>query len=99
VLEGVTNARVARQSRAEPQERDHRRGGVTNERAYHIKHTMSKKLLSFGLDVHAQSIALALAEGGGGAARTYSSIAHDLHALEKAFAKLRKAHPGVVLRV
>ena len=51
----------------------------------HTKHTMSKKLLFLGLDVHAQSIAIALAEGGGAEARTYGSIANDLHALEKVF--------------
>jgi len=31
VLEGVAIARVTRQSRAEPPEREHRRSGVTNE--------------------------------------------------------------------
>jgi transposase len=65
----------------------------------HNKHTMKKQLLFVGLDVHAQNIAIALAEGGGGEARTYGSIANDLHALEKVFAKLRKAHPGAELRV
>ena len=63
------------------------------------KHTMNKALLFVGLDVHAQNIALALAEGGGGEARTYGTIANDLHALEKVFARLRKAHPGTELRV
>jgi transposase len=63
------------------------------------KHTMKKQLLFVGLDVHAQNIAIAVAEGGGGEARTYGSIPNDLHALEKVFAKLRKAHPGVELRV
>ena len=48
---------------------------------------------------HAQKIAIALAEWGGGEARTYGSIPNDLHALEKVFAKLRKAHPGAELRV
>ena len=62
------------------------------------KHTMTEKVLFLGLDVHAQSIAIALAEGGGAEGRTYGSIAHDLHALEKVFAKLRKARPGVELR-
>src|SRR6188768_3743558 len=65
----------------------------------HNKHTMKKELLFVGLDVHAQNIAIALAEGGGGEARTYGSIPNDLHALEKVFARLRKAHPGVELRV
>ena len=48
------------------------------------KHTMKKKLLFIGLDVHAQNIAIALADGGGGEARTYGSIPNDLHALPKA---------------
>jgi transposase len=65
----------------------------------HIKHTMKKKLLFVGLDVHAKNITVALAEGGGGEARLYGTIPNDLHALEKLFAKLRKAHPGAELRV
>jgi len=63
------------------------------------KHTMKKALLFVGLDVHAQNITLAVAEGDGTQARLYGTIAHDLHALEKVFAKLRNAHPGVELRV
>lgn len=65
----------------------------------HNKHTMKQELLFVGLDVHAQNITLALAEGGGGEARLHGTIAHDLHALEKVFARLRKAHPGAGLRV
>ena len=65
----------------------------------HIKHTMKKELLFVGLDVHAKSIAIAIAPGDGGEARLYGTIANDLHALEKVFAKLKKAHPGVELRV
>ena len=69
---------------------------------------MKKKLLFVGLDVHAKNITIALAEGGGGEARLYGTIPNDLHALEKVFAKLRKApidgaqglrHPGTELRV
>ncbi len=63
------------------------------------KHTMKQELLFLGLDVHAKNIAIALAEAGGGEARTYGSIPNDLHALEKVFAKLKKAHPGTALRV
>ena len=57
----------------------------------HNKHTMKKELLFLGLDVHAQNIAIAiaLAEGGGGEARTYGTIPNDLHALEKVFANLQ----------
>ena len=65
----------------------------------HNKHPMKKELLFLGLDVHAQNIALALAEGGGGEARSYGAIPNDLHALEKVFARLKKAHPGAELRV
>ena len=65
----------------------------------HNKHTMKNSLLFVGLDVHAQSITIGLAPGDGAPARLYGGIAHDLHALEKVFAKLRKAHPGVELRV
>jgi transposase len=63
------------------------------------KHTMPKELLFVGLDVHAKTITLALAEGGGGEARLYGGIANDLHALEKVFSRLKKAHPESELRV
>ena len=66
------------------------------------KHTMNKKLLFAGLDVHAKNITIALAEGGGdspGEARLYGTISNDLHALEKVFAKLKKAHPDAELRI
>jgi transposase len=62
------------------------------------KHTMKKPLLYLGLDVHAQSIVLALAERDG-EVRNYGSISNDLHALEKALTKVKKAHPGAELRV
>ena len=65
----------------------------------HNKHTMKKELLFVGLDVHAKTVTLALAEGGGGEARLYGAIANDLHALEKVFARLKKAHPEMELRV
>jgi transposase len=60
---------------------------------------MKKELLFIGLDVHAKNITIALAEGGGGEARLHGTIPNDLHALERVFAKLRKAHPGAELRV
>ena len=56
---------------------------------------MKKELLFVGLDVHAKNITIALAEGGGGEARIYGTFPNDLHALEKVFAKLKKAHPEV----
>ena len=65
----------------------------------HNKHTMNKELLFLGLDVHAKTITIALAEGGGGEARLHGTIPNDLHAVEKVFAQLKKAHPGVELRV
>ena len=65
----------------------------------HNKHTMKKELLFLGLDVHAKNITVALAEGGGGEARLHGTIPNDLHALEKVFTKLKKAHPGAELRV
>jgi len=56
------------------------------------KHTMKNSLLFVGLDVHAQNITIALASAGEGETRLYGTITHDLHALEKVFAKLGKAH-------
>ena len=65
----------------------------------HHKHTMKRELRFVGLDVHAKSLTLAFAEGGGGEARIYGTIPNDRHALEKVFTKLKKAHPEVELRV
>lgn len=86
-----------------PQLREHRlraraRGfGVTRNEANKQQAHM-KKLLFTGLDVHAKNITIALAESEG-EARLYGTIPNDLHALEKVFTKLKKAHPGVELRV
>ena len=57
----------------------------------HKKHTMKKELRFVGLDVHAKSLTLAFAEGGGGEARIYGTLPNDRHALEKVFTKLRSA--------
>ena len=86
-------------NRAEPPVREHRRSGVTNEgantqQAHHEK-TATLRRTRCPRAKHRHC----LAEGGGGEARTYGTIPHDLHALEKVFAKLRKAHPGTELRV
>ena len=60
---------------------------------------MKKHLRFIGLDVHAKNSTIAVAPGDGSAARLYGTITHDLHALEKVFARLKKAHPGAELRV
>ena len=60
---------------------------------------MSQELLYLGLDVHAQSISVALAEPGGAEVRQYGTLSSCLHSLEKALAKIKKAHPGRKLKV
>jgi hypothetical protein len=56
--------------------------------------------LYLGLDVHKDSITIALAhEGRQGEIRLFGTITNDLHALEKALARIRKAHPGAHLEV
>jgi transposase len=60
---------------------------------------MKTELLYLGLDVHSQSIAIALAEPHDGEVRSYGSISGDLHALEKTLSKIKKAHPGRKLKV
>jgi transposase len=50
--------------------------------------------LHLGLDVHKDSITIAVAEPGPkGEIRLFGTITNDLHALEKALARIRKAHP------
>lgn len=58
---------------------------------------MSQAILHIGLDVHAQTITIAIAEGTG-EARLYGTISSDLHSVDKFLAKLRKAHPQATLR-
>ena len=53
----------------------------------HNRQTMKKALWFLGLDVHAKSLTLALAEGGGGEARIYGTLPNDRHALEKVFTR------------
>jgi len=56
--------------------------------------------LYIGLDVHKDSITIAIAEEGRrGEIRLYGTITNDLHALERALARLRKAHPDARLEV
>ena len=59
---------------------------------------MSKNLLYVGLDVHAQTVAIALAEAGG-EVRNYGAVSSGLETLEKTMSRIRKVHPGCELRV
>ena len=59
-----------------------------------------KKELYLGLDVHKDSIVIALAASGrNGEVRLYGTLSNDLHALEKALRKIRQAHDGARLEV
>jgi transposase len=59
-----------------------------------------KNTLYLGLDVHKDSITMALAGAGrNGEVRLYGTISHDLQALEKALRKIRQAHGGAGLEV
>ena len=52
-----------------------------------------KKELYIGLDVHKDSITVALAQGGrDGKVRLYGTISNDLYVIEKLLTRLRKAH-------
>src|SRR5262245_9375297 len=62
------------------------------------KHTMSKNLLYLGLDVHAQTVVIAIAEAGG-EVRNYGTVSSDLEVLERVMRKIKNAHPGCELRV
>jgi transposase len=59
-----------------------------------------KNTLYLGLDVHKDSITIAIAVNGrNGEVRLYGTISNDLHALEKALTKIRQAHGGARLEV
>ena len=59
-----------------------------------------KNTLYLGLDVHKDSITIAIAVGGRkGEVRLYGTISNDLQAIEKALRKIRQAHGGARLEV
>jgi transposase len=63
-------------------------------------HTMPAITLHLGLDVHKDSITIAIADPGPkGEIRLFGTITNDLHALEKVLSRIRKAHPGAHLDV
>ena len=62
------------------------------------RHTMSKKLLYIGLDVHAQTVVIAIAEAGG-EVRNYGTVSSDLEVLERIMRRIKTAHPASELRV
>jgi transposase len=56
--------------------------------------------LYIGLDVHKDSITIAIAPAGRASEiRLFGTITNDLHALERALFRIRKAHPGSSLEV
>ncbi|MGH7969569.1 MAG: IS110 family transposase [Limisphaerales bacterium] len=56
--------------------------------------------LYLGLDVHKDSITIAVADPGPkGEIRIFGTITNDLQALEKALHRIRKAHPGAILEI
>jgi transposase len=56
--------------------------------------------LYIGLDVHKDSIVIAIAEPGrNGEIRNFGTITNDLQALEKAINRIRKAHPDAILEI
>ena len=63
-------------------------------------HTMKAIELYLGMDVHKDSITIAIAEPGSkGEIRLFGTITNDMHALEKVLIRIRKAHPGAHLEV
>ena len=61
---------------------------------------MQKITLYIGLDVHKDSITIAIAEPGPkGEIRLFGTITNDMHALEKALIRIRKAHPNAQLEL
>src|SRR6516165_8167009 len=63
-------------------------------------HTMQTITLHLGLDVHKDSITIAIAEPGSkGEIRLFGTITSDLGRLERALSRIREAHPGTQLDV
>src|SRR6516225_4040676 len=63
-------------------------------------HTMQTITLHLGLDVHKDSITIAIAEPGSkGEIRLLSTITNDVDRLEKALRRIGKAHPDAHLEV
>lgn len=63
-------------------------------------HTMQTITLYVGLDVHKDSITIAIAQAGAkGEIRLFGTITNDLHSIEKTLTRIRKAHPGAHLEV
>jgi transposase len=63
-------------------------------------HTMQTITLYLGLDVHKDSITIAIAEPGSkGEIRLFGAITNDLGRLEKALIRIRQAHPETQLEV
>jgi transposase len=61
---------------------------------------MNTNTLYLGLDVHKDSIVIAIAEPGPkGELRSFGTITNDMGRLEHALGRIRKAHPGVNLEV
>jgi len=61
---------------------------------------MNAITLYLGLDVHKDSITIAIAQAGPkGEVRLFGTITNDMQALEKALGRIRKAHPGAHLEV
>ena len=56
--------------------------------------------LHLGLDVHKDSITVAIAQDGPkGEVRVFGSVANSVQALERTLIRIRKAHPGALLDV
>src|SRR5215472_9040013 len=88
---------------AEPQERPRTRRGMRSDSSCECEtdnHTMKAITLYLGLDVHKDSITIAIAQPGSkGEIRLFGAITNDVGRLEKALERIRKAHPAAHLEV